>query len=204
MSQTKQRILEVSLLLFNQHGVANVSQRRITETLSMSPGNLTYHFRRKEDIIEALYFELVGKMNRAFNTPFSVTTDGIDMMEGYIKTIFTTFYTYRFIFIDLVYLMKTNDKIASHYRTLLQAREEQFHALLKKLIASGLFLEEKITHEHHYLYKRIQLMTDFYFSAAEVSTPKGITEGHMEEYRNMIWHTLCPYLSHESQQRIFV
>ena len=64
MITTKQKILSQSLHLFNSHGVSNVSLRMIADQSGISVGNLQYHFKKREDIIEALYFQLVENLNK--------------------------------------------------------------------------------------------------------------------------------------------
>ncbi len=48
---TRNRIIQTSIALFNEFGYENVSMRDIAEHLKMSPGNLTYHFKKKNDIL---------------------------------------------------------------------------------------------------------------------------------------------------------
>ena len=57
--KTRDKILQTALNLFNQHGVPNVTLRRIAAEMFISQGNLNYHFKHREDIIEALYFQLL-------------------------------------------------------------------------------------------------------------------------------------------------
>jgi AcrR family transcriptional regulator len=45
------RILDTALSLFNRNGIEGTSVAAICDVLAMSPGNLTYHFRRKVDIV---------------------------------------------------------------------------------------------------------------------------------------------------------
>jgi hypothetical protein len=51
---TKQKILNTSIRLFNEDGMANVPLQQIAKEIGISPGNLAYHFKNKEAIIEAM------------------------------------------------------------------------------------------------------------------------------------------------------
>ena len=57
MSDRRQEILNKSLTLFNAHGYENVVMRTICNELNISPGNLTYYFPKKIDILTALLKE---------------------------------------------------------------------------------------------------------------------------------------------------
>jgi AcrR family transcriptional regulator len=52
---TRDKILEVCRLLFNERGPAEVTTAEIAEGVGISEGNLHYHFRRKEQIVIALF-----------------------------------------------------------------------------------------------------------------------------------------------------
>lgn len=58
--RTAERILAASLALFNRFGEPNVSTTLISHELSISPGNLYYHYPAKEALVNALFdrFEL--------------------------------------------------------------------------------------------------------------------------------------------------
>jgi len=51
---TKIKILNIARDLFNKEGYTRVSMRDIASALNMSVGNLTYHFAKKEDLVEAI------------------------------------------------------------------------------------------------------------------------------------------------------
>ena len=51
--RTAERILEVTLDLFNRFGEPNVSTTLIAGALGISPGNLYYHFPAKDELVNA-------------------------------------------------------------------------------------------------------------------------------------------------------
>jgi AcrR family transcriptional regulator len=53
----RERILETALTLFNERGYLEVSMRNVSDSLGISVGNLTYHFKKKEDLVEAVVLE---------------------------------------------------------------------------------------------------------------------------------------------------
>jgi AcrR family transcriptional regulator len=55
---TRQRILDVALDLFNEHGYDKTSLREIADALGFTKAALYYHFERKEDILLALHLRL--------------------------------------------------------------------------------------------------------------------------------------------------
>ena len=61
---TKQRILETSLRLFNQHGSGPISTNHVVDALRMSPGNLYYHYRNKASIIRGLFGQFCEEASR--------------------------------------------------------------------------------------------------------------------------------------------
>ena len=51
---TRQDILACARRLFDRHGYNGVSMRDIAKELDISVGNLTYHFKKKENLLEAI------------------------------------------------------------------------------------------------------------------------------------------------------
>lgn len=62
LPDTKQKILEASLQLFNQNGISNVRLQQIADEAGISVGNLAYHFNNKEAITESLITNVITSL----------------------------------------------------------------------------------------------------------------------------------------------
>jgi len=197
MNVTKRRILDASLNLYNSQGLSAVSQRKITTYLQISPGNLTYHFNKKEDIDTALYFELVACMDSIHE---KLITEALSLatLGNFTEYLFDLIFEYRFIFLDFVHLMKSNQKVATHYKELLKFRKLQFIQIIEMLKMQGVFREEALPDEYEKLYGRIQVYSDFYLSSVEI-IEGGVTEIHKTHYKTNIQYAIYPYLTEKGR-----
>ena len=70
--RTAERILEVTLDLFNRFGEPNVSTTLISAELGISPGNLYYHYPAKDELINALFDRYERGLNDLLHAADSV------------------------------------------------------------------------------------------------------------------------------------
>lgn len=114
-SSTKLRILDAALALFNEQGTANVTTNHIAEALTMSPGNLYYHFSNKAEIVRALFARIRGAWDLNYALP-PATMPSLAMMETMVAGNFTIQARYRFFFRDLTLLLNADPELATAYR----------------------------------------------------------------------------------------
>lgn len=197
MNKTKEKVLHTALMLFNEKGIAQVSLRIISNEVGISLGNLTYHFRKREEIIEALYLNLVAELNEAIQN----TIEG----DGSLKELFQTadimierFYEYRFIFLDFVHIIRNHEVIREHYRALLDIREQQYGYFIESMIKSKLFREALLENEYSYLFKRLRIISDFWFSANTINKHL-IVRNDILEFKRLFRQMIFPYLTEKGR-----
>jgi AcrR family transcriptional regulator len=75
---TRDNILDAALELFNEQGTAAVSTNHIAAAINISPGNLYYHFRNKQDIIRSLFERLFAAWGETYQLPPDRRVRGAD------------------------------------------------------------------------------------------------------------------------------
>lgn len=115
MTDTKTRILDAALALFNEQGTAPVTTNHIAEALSMSPGNLYYHYRNKAEIVRGLFARITTAWAENYAIPSDMAPD-IAMMERIVAGNFAIQARYRFFFRDLTLLLNADPELAAAYR----------------------------------------------------------------------------------------
>ena len=134
--KTRDRILHTSLQLFNEHGEPRITTNHIADELDISPGNLYYHFRSKDDIIALLFQQFERRMEAALQTPERRVPNMEDMWL-YLHLVFESIWEYRFLYRDLDNILSRNKKLRTHFRRILERKISTAAAICKGLVDAG-------------------------------------------------------------------
>jgi AcrR family transcriptional regulator len=133
--RTAERILEVTLELFNRHGLPNVSTTLISAELGISPGNLYYHYPAKDELINSLF----DRYERALNELLPAA-EGVRNVEDawlFFHMLFELIWQYRFLYRDLNDLVSTNRRLETHFQFVLKNKALAVRSLLDGLASGG-------------------------------------------------------------------
>ena len=134
--QTRQRILDASLVMFNAQGEPNVTTNHIADELEISPGNLYYHFRNKDDIIEQLFGGYEQRMDAALSAPEG-RLPGLEDVWLQLHLVFECIWDYRFLYRDLVDILTRNRRLRLRFARILKRADEQAHQVMRGLVQAG-------------------------------------------------------------------
>lgn len=133
---TYERILDQSLYLFNEYGEQKTSMSFISGLLKISPGNLYYHFKNKDVIVEALYLRF-ERLVRASLGRLHTNTIERECFWKFITSTFDAMWQYRFLYRDTSNLISKNRFIEVEYRKLSLLQENAISRLCKAWRAGG-------------------------------------------------------------------
>jgi len=133
--RTAERILEVTLELFNRFGEPNVSTTLISAELNISPGNLYYHYPAKDELINSLfdrYEKSLGELLQAADQVRNVEDAWL-----LFHMLFELIWQYRFLYRDLNDLLSKNRRLETHFQFVLRNKNQAIQAVIAGLVRGG-------------------------------------------------------------------
>jgi AcrR family transcriptional regulator len=113
--KTRDKIIQASIALFNEQGERNVTTNHIAAALAISPGNLYYHFRNKEDIILSIYEGYARTLLLESMPEVSPEVKPLDSIILYMDTVFQAMMKFRFFYSNLPVLLAKNPLLHDKY-----------------------------------------------------------------------------------------
>jgi AcrR family transcriptional regulator len=126
--RTAERILDVTLDLFNRFGEPNVSTTVISAELKISPGNLYYHYPAKDELINGL----VARYEKSL-AEILLAADNVRNVEDawlFFHMLFEVLWQYRFLYRDLNDLLSKNRKLETQFQQVLKAKGRAVQSLI--------------------------------------------------------------------------
>ena len=136
--KTRDRILHTSLALFNEEGEAETTTIDIANELDISPGNLYYHFKGKDQIIAELFSQyeqaLASTLAAPIERPLSEGSDSVEANWYYLYVVLEEMYQYRFLYHNLDNILHRYPDIRRAFKRLAQLKRAAMFAICQTLL----------------------------------------------------------------------
>jgi len=136
--KTRDKIIQASITLFNEQGERNVTTNHIAAHLGISPGNLYYHFRNKEDIILSIYEEYASNLLLDTIPTVSNEVKPLDAIILYMDAVFQMMMKFRFFYSNLPVLLDKNPSLREKYVEVQHSIAKRVSELLVSLRNAGI------------------------------------------------------------------
>jgi len=188
MKDNRERVLQKALAMFNEKGSSDVTTNHICEALSISPGNLYYHFRNKDEIIITLH----NRMSNAWDELPPVTLDSAANLLKLFDRLLTFLWDYRFIHRELSTLYRQIPPLRPLFDKIQKRRLKEIEMMITELQKAKV-LREMTGEETKTLTRTVWFFTLYWLSYLETESGK-LTKISIKESLPVLKGLLADYL----------
>jgi len=191
---TRERIIETAIRLFNDKGTKPVTTNHIAAECGISPGNLYYHFRNKEEIIRAI-FEQMSRVSveeyGAIAMQFEPgTPEGIAGTFSFIQQFN---WRYRFFKRELTALVMADPLLGEQFRATNDITRRMIRASIDRGMASGRM--KRLTEAESELFvDAVWTLALFWVNYLEVGGEE-VTDATLARGNDVLMMLMAPYLT---------
>ncbi|MDM1756874.1 MULTISPECIES: TetR/AcrR family transcriptional regulator [Acinetobacter] len=199
--KTKDRILQISLQLFNERGERSITTNHIAAELGISPGNLYYHFRNKQEIIKELMERYQKETLEMLALPDDRTVNANDKIR-YFQVLSSQLWEYRFLHRDVYHLIENNADFRKIYPRFAGKVMQQGQKIYHAFVEAGLM--QMTASEIEALIINIWIVltnwTNFLYMSGHLSDSNHLDEKWMWQALRQMVFLEGPYLRGESRE----
>lgn len=201
--RTRERILELSLRLLNDYGEPNVNTTIIAEQMRISPGNLYYHFKNKDDIVLCLFQQFEKEIDKLLTVPAGTRPPNVEDAWFFLHLLFELIFRYRFIYRDLNNLLINSRALELRFKALLEQKISMTRWLCAGLARHGALKAGPAEVES--LATNMVVVTTWWLSYAHVRDPRHFAEPEvaskiLAQGCYQVMALTAPYLSGDARQ----
>lgn len=197
--RTRSRVLAESLRLFNEMGEARVTTGTIAASLDMSPGNLYYHFRNKDQIIE----ELFGRFEERVDVRPQPSASGAGSIEDlwlYLHLMLEAIWEYRFLYRNLEDLLGRNRRLREHFARIVERQFEAVVALCEGLVRARAMQARPA--ELRTLARNVLLVATYWLSFRALRAERGPPGADLGRGAFQVMSLVAPYLLGDARRHL--
>ena len=135
--KTRDKIVIAALEQFNEFGERNVTTNHIAAFLEISPGNLYYHFRNKQEIVREIFALYTDELLERF-TPIQAQKESLALLKHYLDSIFTLMWKYRFFYANLPEILQRDEVLHNDYICVQEKLQTNLVDIMRAFVSLGL------------------------------------------------------------------
>jgi len=201
-ARTRERIQKVSLDLFNQHGEGNVTTGHIADELNISPGNLYYHFRNKDEIIQHLFADFERQIDIA-PEPITDAASAMEDMWLYLHMMFERIWQYRFLYRNLDDLLARDAKLKSHFNIIITHKRDAVRVMCESLVSADAMHASEATIAS--LAENILVVATYWLNYENLKHRAGIQDDPERHLTRGVYQVMCliaPFLVGDAKEHL--
>jgi AcrR family transcriptional regulator len=184
--KTKEKIIQTAITAFNREGYTAISLFEIAQLMGISRGNLTYHFKDKEELLQAITAQMWQKIKQ--ERLVSRQSPTFENLHKEVQLYYRFQKEYAFIFLDTHVL--NHPFIQEEFREMTQQTIQDNMGALAFAVAVGNIKPEPAKGVYYNIAFTTWMLT-FYWLSQQII--RG--EAKEEEGEKMIWNLLLPYFT---------
>ncbi len=188
---TKQKIIDLAVDLFNKEGFAAISLQELAHRLGMSRGNLTYHFKDKEALLQGITEQLWHKIEQ--ERIKSRTFPSFQNLHHEVQLYYKIQRTYTFIFLD-THVLK-HSLVSDQFRKMTAQSLQDNKAGIALAIKLGNMKPEPFPGCYHHLAQTVWMISFFWLAQQVIRGETSVEDGE-----KVIWSMLLPHFTEKGIQ----
>jgi AcrR family transcriptional regulator len=194
--KTRERIVLVSLELFNDKGEPNITTIDISNELEISPGNLYYHYQGKEAIVNELFARFEAEMQALLDSPLRKTL-GLAEYWVYLQVIYECIHRYRFLYRDLADLLTRYHRLKNRFNLLLSRMVRVCTETCEEMVTAGVM--DAHPNEIEALAENMVMTMTYWYGFQVIRSRQSHPEADIDRAIYLTVALVAPYL-HETQR----
>lgn len=188
--KTKQKIINQAIISFNAHGIKNITKRDIAKSLSISVGNLDYHYKNKEALLKAIYKQMRRDISEVY---MAKDIDPFVQFNELLLALEKLNDTYSFFNLDLLEISRNFKEVDTLLKKTFLIRREQVAYFIKLFKEYDYFKPEINEGMYMRLQKTMRILITFWKSQQEILS--NYTSTKSEDMSLYIWELLLPHMT---------
>ena len=190
----RERIIEETRALMNEHGAASIGTTQIVEALKISPGNLYYHFKNKEEIIRILFDDVERALHELLTADIEIPISAARFAGFYLRSL-EVVWDNRFFYGGLLQLLRNDEVLAERYRKVQADTIDGLEGLARQFYKDGNMAKPKGRNGFRSLGLNTWLVWTNWIRYKQTMSPTQlVTREDLAEGVGQIFDVLTPYL----------